>query len=474
MNVNKSIVLLCAAGTCSLIMLDTNIVAVALPTIARDLQAGFIGIQWVISAYLITFAALLLPAGTLADLHGRRRMVTIGIALFLVSSAVCGLAKTALLLDLARAVQGIGASLLLTSALAVISSTFTGQERVRAYAIWGTSIGAAMTFGPILGGIITGLFGWRWAFLINIPLCILFLTAIRIFVPESSDSKARRLDVGGVLALSLGLFMLVWALIDGNRAGWLSIPILARLVVAGASFASFIAIERLQVRPMLDLSLFSRRAYLGAASAMFGYGAAAQVMIFFLPLYLQGALKLSPMAAGFAMLPFALPLVIAPPLAALFLGAYSHRVQLVIGLGIAAGGDALLGLAAHSAASYIAMAGAMLVAGTGTGMLNPETARAMQAQVSPERAGMASGIGATIRFVSLVLGVAVLGAVLHLGFSFASYVAAGIALFALAGTGALLHDLTPSVGRSAATRRGKCHPRRCGPERSEPERSPAA
>ncbi|HTX03384.1 MAG TPA: MFS transporter [Candidatus Acidoferrales bacterium] len=440
MTVNKPLVLACAAATCSLIMLDTNIVAVALPTIGRQLHAGFVGLQWVISAYLITFASLLLPSGTLADRFGRRRMVMIGIALFLVSSATCGLAPSALVLELSRAIQGIGASMLLTSALAIISSTFRGPERARAYAIWGTSIGAAMTCGPILGGIITGLFGWRWAFLINVPLCIVFLVAIRAFVPESSDPEKRRLDLAGVLALSTSLFLLVWTLIDGNREGWLSAQILARLSGAVLLLIAFVVVERIQAQPMLDLKLLTRQRYLGAATAMFGYGAAAQVMIFFLPLYLQNWMHLAPIAAGFAMLPFALPLVTTPPLAARFLEPLTHRSRLLIGLGIAAIGDLLLGLSAHAGASYLVMIAAMLVAGTGTGLLNPETARAMQAEVPAERAGMASGIGATIRFVSLVIGVAVLGAVFHLGFAVSAFVAVGIALVASVGTVVLLRQ----------------------------------
>jgi EmrB/QacA subfamily drug resistance transporter len=421
-------------------MLDTNIVAVALPTIGRELHAGFVSMQWVISAYLITFASLLLPSGTLADLYGRRRMVMIGIALFLVSSATCGLAQSALVLELSRAIQGVGASMLLTSALAIISATFRGAERARAYAFWGTSIGAAMTCGPILGGVITGLFGWRWAFLINIPLCVVFLVAMRAFVPESRDPEKRRLDFAGVFTLSTSLFLLVWALIDGNREGWVSTQILGRLFAAVLLLIAFVILERLQAQPMLDFELLSSPRYVGAASAMFGYGAAAQVMIFFLPLYLQSWMKLAPMAAGFAMLPFALPLVIAPPLAAHFLERLTHRSRLAIGLGIAAAGDFSIGLAAHAGAPYPIMTVAMLVAGFGTGLLNPETARAMQAQASPERAGMASGIGATIRFVSLVIGVAVLGAVFHAGFAVSAFVAVGIALLALVGTLILLRQ----------------------------------
>jgi EmrB/QacA subfamily drug resistance transporter len=449
---HKFMILLCAAATCSLIMLDTNIVAVALPTIARDLHAGFGGIQWVISAYLLTFAALLLPSGSLADLHGRRRIVTIGLAIFLVSSAACGLATSVLALEIARAVQGVGGSMLLTSALAIIAATFSGAERVKAYAFWGTAIGVAMALGPIAGGIITGLFGWRWAFLINVPLCVAFLVAVKIYVPESSDPQAKRLDLAGVLTLSIGLFALIWALIDGNQIGWTSAAILTRIGAAIAFLGAFAIVETRQQRPMLDLELFRNRLFLGASCGGIGYGLSAQVMIFFLPIYLQGAFGFTPMAAGFAKLPFAVPLFIAPRLAAAVLHSWSHRAVLTIALGMTAAGNLLLAAVTHFD-SYAVVALAMFVGGFGTGILNPETAKAMQAQVPPERAGMSSGIGATVRFASLLFGVAILGAIMAqykpgftpgsehnvaAGFTAVAFVAAIFALAAMTATAILM------------------------------------
>lgn len=463
----KRIVLLCASGTSALIMLDTNIVAVSLPSIARDVHAGFTGVQWVVSAYLLTFAALLLPSGSLADLRGRRRIVLAGLAVFLVSSAACGLATSAPMLEAARAVQGIGGSLLLTSALAIIAATFDTSERPKAYAFWGTALGVAITSGPIAGGLITGLFGWRWAFLINVPLCILFFAAIRAFVPESRNPQARRFDVLGVVTLSAGMFALIWALIDGNALGWTARPIVLRLAVAVAGLAAFVFVERTRREPMADLSLFRRRGVIGATFGTFGYGASAQVMIFFLPLYLQGAFGLSPAIAGFAMLPFALPLVLAPRIAAALLRAASHRTALVAGIAITAAGDALLAALAH-ANSYPAIACAMLVAGAGTGVLNPQSAQTMQAQIPADRAGMASGIGATLRFISLLLGVAVLGAVVAryrpefaLGvdhnaasaFAAAATVAAGIALLAMLGTATFMTPPAPATVPESAPRR---------------------
>jgi EmrB/QacA subfamily drug resistance transporter len=436
----KTLVLASVSATSSLIMLDSNIVAVALPTIARDFHGAFTGIQWVISAYLLTFAALLLPAGSLADLHGRRRTIEIGLVLFLVASAVCGAAQSLLALEIARAVQGIGGALLLTSSLAVIASTFTGAERVHAYAVWGTALGIAITLGPIAGGVITGLFGWRWTFLINVPLCLGYLVAIRLAVPESRDPDARRLDLPGMIAFALTLFALIGALIDGNGVGWTSATIVTRFVVAVVAFGAFLAIEVRTARPMLDLTLFRSRTLVGAAFGTVGYGTSAQVMIFFLPLFLQGQFGLTPLVAGFAMAPYAVPLFLAPRIVARLVRGWMHRDVLIAGLALAAAGNALLAiLTPHANALAIGLA--MAVAGFATGMLNPETARAFQSQIPPARAGMASGIGGTMRFTSLLIGVAILGAIYaRFGFAATAGAATLLALVNACAVGLLMRE----------------------------------
>ena len=412
-----------------------------------------------ISAYIITFAALLLPAGSVADLHGRRRTVVAGLGLFTVASAACGLAHSEIALEASRAVQGIGAALLLSSALAIISSTFSGSERPKAYAFWGTCIGIAMALGPIAGGIITGLFGWRWAFLINLPLGVTFIAAMFAIVPESRDPGAQRFDWFGVLSLSGALFALTWALIDGNATGWSSPAILTRLAAFAALLGAFVAIETRQTRPMLELELFRRRDFLGTVFGSAGYGAGAQVMIFFLPLYLQSAFGFAPLQAGVAMLPFAVPLFIAPRVAASLLGRWPHRSALALGLGISVAGNLAMAAFAHLD-NYAAFTLAMVVAGIATGVLNPQTVTAMQAQLPPARAGMASGIGGTIRFVSLLIGVAVLGSVMagfrpvfHAGadadagtaFSAVALTAALISAIALAATALLMRRSAPQL-----------------------------
>lgn len=413
----KFLILVTLSLISSLIMLDSNIVAVALPSIARSLGANFTEIEWVVSAYILPFAALLLAAGAYADRHGRKLAMLIGITLFTVASGICGMASSALMLNLARALQGVGASLLLTASMAVINHTFSGAERARAYAFWGACQGIAITCGPIIGGAITTFLGWRWAFLMNLPICLVLFAAACLAVHESSDHEAKRLDYAGIVTFSGGLFCLIWALIDGNGVGWSSHEILALLGGAAVLLVAFYFVEARQQRPMIDFSLFRRPTFLGSAFAMLGYAGGAQVLIFFLPLLLQNAYGYAPAAAGLAMLPFALPMFLTPRFGARLASRYSGRTLLTLALAITAAGNALMHLLAGSRASYPVFAIGMFIAGIGAGMLNSESVKVMQGAVPAQRAGMASGITATTRFVGLLVGVAALGAVLAAGVS---------------------------------------------------------
>jgi EmrB/QacA subfamily drug resistance transporter len=405
-------VLLTASLVSSLIMLDSNIVAISLPAIARSLNATFTDIQWVVSAYILAFAALLLAAGSFADRYGRKRAMLLGLVIFTVASALCGLATSAMMLVLSRALQGVGASLLLTAALAVINHAYTGAERAKAYAFWGSCIGIAITTGPVIGGVITNFFGWRWAFLVNLPVCtLLIVTALRV-LRESRDHEATRLDFAGIITFSFGLFFLIWGVIDGNALGWATTAILGRVAAAACLLAVFVLVELRQDRPMVDLALFRKPAFLGATFAMLGYAGAAQVMIFYLPLYLQNTYGFAPASAGIAMLPFALPMFLTPRLGAGLARRFSERFLLTAGLLVTLAGNVALAACAASDLGYQAFLVGMLVAGTGAGMLNSETAKAMQGAVPPQRAGMASGLSATARFTGLLVGVAGIGSVL--------------------------------------------------------------
>jgi EmrB/QacA subfamily drug resistance transporter len=422
----KRRILVAASLVTSLSMLDSNIVAVSLPSIARTLHASFADIEWVISAYLLSFAPLLLGAGSYADRHGRKRATLIGLAVFAVASGLCGLAQSTLLLNLARALQGVGASLIVTAGLAIINHAFAAHERAKAYAFWGSCLGIALTSGPIVGGVVTDLLGWRWAFLINLPICIALFIAVAAFVEESRDHEAKRLDYAGILTFSAGLFLLTWALIDGNALGWAAQPIIKRFAGAALFLVAFLVVELIQKRTMIDFNLFAQSTFLGSVFAMLGYAGGAQVMIFYLPLFLQNAFDLSPAMAGLAMLPFALPMFLTPLLAAGLARRYSGRTLLTVGLMTTVIGNLLLWALARFSLPYTVFLLGMLVAGAAAGLLNSETAKVMQGAVPAQRAGMAGGLTGTSRFVGLLVGVAALGAVLaHVASR--SFIAGGVA-----------------------------------------------
>ena len=408
----KLLMLLCCAGAPFLIMLDSNIVAVSLPSIARDLHGKFTDVEWVVSAYILPFAALLIPAGALADRLGRRRLLLLGLSIFTFSSLLCGLANGLNVLNGARAVQAVGAALQLSAALAVITHGFKANERAGVYAILGTVMGVAPSLGPVVGGLVTSYLGWRWAFFINVPIGGILILLIMSSVDESKDPNASRLDLPGIFLFGTGLFNIVWALIAGNSAGWGSASTLSKLSVGAIILALFVFAERTHPRPMVDLSIFQDRTVVGAAIAMLGYAASAQVMMTLLPLYLQDTFSYSPAIAGLSMIPFALPLLTCPSIGGKLASRVSSRAILSFGLVLVAIGDAFTAAIILAGCSYWAAAIGMVIAGSGAGLLNGETTKAQISALSPDRAGMASGIAGATRFVGITIGLAGLGAVL--------------------------------------------------------------
>ena len=393
-------------------VLDTNVVAIVLPTIARDLRAGFADIEWVISTYVLCFASLLLPAGSIADRFGRRKIFLFGIGLFAVASLFCGAAPTAALLYLARAVQGIGAAFLLAPALAIIGHAFHEEtERARAWAIWGGMMGLTMVLSPILGGVIAFYFGWRWAFYVNVPICIALATAVLTFVDDSSDPDTRKLDPTGIILFAGSMFGLTWWLINGQAHGWVSPIALLGLIGGVLAFAGFMRAEAKHERPMLDVTLFRISRFVGAVLAMFAYAASAQVMASLLPLYLQNGLGKPALDAGFAMLPFALAMLILPQIGRR-LGRHLAPYQiLVLGLSIVCIGNLTTAWAASVGHWPLVMLG-MTILGSGGGLLNGDTQKAVMGSIPRDRAGMASGISTTARFSGILLGFATLSALL--------------------------------------------------------------
>lgn len=426
--VNPRLTLLTASGVCSLIVLDTNIVAVTLPTIARDLGANFADIEWVVSAYMLAFAALLLPAGSIADRFGRQKTLLCGLGIFILASIGCGAAPNALFLDIARAIKGVGAALLLTSALASIGHTFHDEiERAKAWAFWGACMGVAMTAAPTLGGLITEYVGWRWIFYLNLPVGLFLMAMVWRAVPESRDPQSARLDPWGSLAFSASLLCLIWGLIEANRIGWSHPVTYARLIGGAVLLGLFVVIERVQRRPMVDLQLFRHPRFIGALLGMFFYAGCAQVMMTLLPFYLQNGLGFSAIASGLGMLPFAMTMLIFPRIGVRLARRFAPATIMAAGLTLVGSGN-LLSAWAVSSGGYLAFALAMAVTGAGAGLLNGDTQKNIMACVPRERTGMASGMSTTMRFSAIVLGIGVYGALL------ASH------------TGQLLHDSLSAQG----------------------------
>ena len=393
-------------------VLDTNVVAVVLPTIARDFGANFAEVEWVISTYVLCFASLLLPAGSIADRVGRRKVFLIGIASFALSSWLCGAASTAAYLYLARAFQGVSAALMLAPALAIIGHTFHSEsERNRAWSVWGGIMGLTMVLSPILGGLIAYALGWRWAFYVNVPICLTLAVAATVLIEESKDDNARRLDIAGIVFFTGAMFGLTWGLINGQAHGWVSPVALAGFIGGAVALVVFLIVERVQRRPMLELSLFRNPRFVGGVWAMFAYAACAQVMASMLPLYLQNGLGRTALQAGFSMLPFALAMLIFPSVGRLLSTRISSREILSLGLLVVGSGSLVTAWGAQGGDWLIVVLG-MLILGSGGGLLNGETQKAIMSVVPRERAGMASGISTTSRFSGILLGFAVLSGIL--------------------------------------------------------------
>jgi EmrB/QacA subfamily drug resistance transporter len=393
-----------------MLLLDITVVNVALPDIQRSLHSSFSDLQWVVNAYALTLAAFLLTSGSVADLIGRKRVFVAGLVVFTTSSAVCGLSTTPLMLNLARAVQGTGGAMMFATALALLAQAFHGKERGTAFGVFGAVTGGAVAIGPVLGGVITSGIGWEWIFFVNVPIGVVavFLTLSR--VADSRDPNATGVDWPGLVTFSGSLFLLVYALVQGNEKGWGSTEIVSFLIGAAVLMMLFIVVELRQSQPMLDLSLFRRPAFSGASIVAFCLSASFFAMFLYLTLYIQDVLGYTPLQAGLRFLPSTLLSFIVAPIA----GRLSVRVpvRLLLGSGLLLIGIGLLTMTVVDAASsWTVLIPGFVLAGTGVGLVNPPLASTAVGVVPAEHSGMASGINSTFRQVGIATGIAGLGAV---------------------------------------------------------------
>ncbi len=393
-----------------MLLLDITVVNVALPAIQRSLHASFSDLQWVIDAYSLTLAVLLLTAGVIGDIRGRREVFAIGLAIFTLSSLVCGLSTTPLMLNIARAVQGTGGAVMFATSVALIASAFRGRDRGTAFGIYGAVLGGAVAVGPLIGGALTSGVGWRWIFFVNVPIGVVAVILTLAKVQESRDPTGRRIDWIGVVFFSVSLFTLVLGLIRGNDDGWTSTKILALFVVSAVTMALFIVTELRVRNPMLDLGLFRRPAMIGVSVTAFTLAASIFALFLYITLYIQDGLGYGPFAAGLRFLPITVLSFIVAPIAGKLTARVQSRFPLSIGLALCAGGMLLMGTTSPSSGWTQLLPGFVLT-GIGIGMVNPVLASASVAVVPVERSGMASGANSTFRQVGIATGIAGLGAV---------------------------------------------------------------
>jgi EmrB/QacA subfamily drug resistance transporter len=392
-----------------MLLIDITIVNVALPDISKALHSTFSDLQWVIDAYALGLAALLLTWGSTSDRLGRRFIFVVGLGIFSAASLCCALSTTPTMLNLARAVQGIGGAAMFATSLALLASAFHGRERGTAVGIWGATIGAAVAIGPLVGGALTEGIGWEAIFYVNIPIGIGAIYISLTKVAETKDPNAGPNDWAGLITFSGGLFLLIFALVRGNAEGWGSTLILSFLIGAAVLLIAFVVVEARIEHPMFDLGLFRVPTFGGASIAAFTLSASLFSLFLYITLYIQNSLGYSPLHAGLRFLPLSLLSFFVAPLA----GRLSARVPIraLIGTGMALVGLALILMRGLTASSgWTALLAGFIVAGIGVALVNAPLASTAVSVVPPERTGMGSGINSTFRQVGIATGTAGLGA----------------------------------------------------------------
>jgi len=398
-----------------MVVLDVSIVNVALPSIGRDLHYSPTGLQWVVNAYVLTFAGFLLLGGRAADLFGRRRIYLLGLLVFTTASMVGGVAQNSTWLTAARAFQGIGGAILSPATLTIIVTTFKGDKLPRALGLWSAVAGAGGATGSILGGVLTAELSWRWVLFVNIPIGIVAMVAAVLYLVElrGRDSEsARSLDVGGALTVTAGLGVLIYAIVGTDTHPWLSSYTLSLLGTAVALLLVFVFIQLKMVsRPLVPFRLFRSRSVTGANIVMLLVGAAFFSMWYFLSLYMQNVLGYSALRAGLAFLPMALAIIVGAQASSRILPTSGVRPLLVAGAAFATGGFAWM-TQIHAHSSYVThVLGPGCIISLALGLLFPPLASAATAGVHFTEAGLASGVLNTSRQVGGSLGLAALATI---------------------------------------------------------------
>jgi EmrB/QacA subfamily drug resistance transporter len=393
-----------------MLLLDITIVNVALPPIQAALGATFSDLQWVVDAYALALATIVLNAGSLADRYGRKKLFILGITIFTLASAVCGAATSSSMLIAARAVQGIGGGIMFATSLSLLAQDFHGRERGVAFGIWGAVTGAAVAVGPLIGGLLTNYLDWRWIFYVNLPIGIITIAVSLWKIHESRNNNETRTDWLGAILLSGALFTLVYGLIQANGWGWRSDGIVSLFAASAILLVLFLAVESYRKQPVLQLSLFKKPSFTGAQLAALTLSGSIFAFFLYITLYFQDVLGYTPLQAGVRFLPVTLVAfvvaAISGRLSAKIPGKYMIGVGLVlISIGLA------LGMGVTTTSTWIHLLPGLIVCGFGIGMVNPSLANVAIGVVPPQESGMASGVNSTFRQVGIAGGIAVLGAI---------------------------------------------------------------
>jgi EmrB/QacA subfamily drug resistance transporter len=395
-----------------MIMLDNTVVNVALPSIAADLRADLSELEWIVTGYALTFASLMLTGGKLADLLGRRLIFVVGLAIFTLSSLVCGLASSGELLIGARVVQGAGAALMNPATLSIIAATFPPRQRGMAIGIWAGVSALALAIGPLIGGLLTEHIDWSWIFFVNVPIGVLAIAASFILIPESKDESAeQRLDLPGLLTSGIGLFALTYGLIEANTYGWTSGRILGSFVVAAVMLVAFVLLERHQRIPMLDLTLFRNGTYAGANLAVLLVALAMFGVFFFVSLYMQGVLLYSAVETGAAFLPMTVLIILVAPIAGKTSDRIGSRWLMTAGMLLVAIQLLYFSRLGVDATFWNLLPG-LLVGGGGMALVMTPSAAAAVRALPVDKSGVGSAVLNASRQVGGSMGIALMGAIM--------------------------------------------------------------
>ena len=395
-----------------MIMLDNTVVNVALPSIARDLHVDLSELEWIVTGYALTFASLMLTGGKLADLMGRRLIFIVGLAVFTLSSLACGLAGSGEVLIGARVVQGAGAALMNPATLSIIAATFPPRQRGTAIGIWAGTAALALAIGPLVGGLLTEHISWNWIFFVNVPIGIIAIAASLILIPESRDESAeQRLDLPGLLTSGIGLFALVYGLIEANTYGWTSGRILGAFAVAVGMLGAFVLLEQHQRIPMLDLSLFKNPTFTGANLAVLLVALALFGVFFFMSLYMQGVLGYSAVQAGAAFLPMTILIMLTAPIAGRSTDRFGSRWLITVGMVLLAV-QLLYFSRLGVQESYWTLFPAMIIGGFAIAMVMTPSAAAAVRALPVDKSGVGSAVLNAFRQVGGSMGIAFLGAIM--------------------------------------------------------------